>query len=153
MKNSSKDLPCRQKLILKLHQPKKWQKIKYVTDSDIYELENLIYNDLDITHRYDDSPDNSFVSFLDNIMVEDEIWSILPEVNYDYAITSFGRVISAKRYKNLKITIYRNTAYFALRRVSYKISDMFLSRGWVYSNSFIRGKYEEYGWDYYDARK
>ena len=141
------------KLKIDLHQPKKWEKHKWVTEKDIQDYEAAIYNDLDITDLIKgDIPEVDY-SFLDRIMVEDEIYAPLEGLIDDYYITTFGRIISTKRMKTIKPSIYTNSIAVLVRQELVNFKKEFIRLGWIYSPSLIKEKYKKYNWPVYQLNK
>lgn len=134
------------KLKLQLHQPKKWERHNWVTEKDIDDYEAAIYNDLDITHLIKgDIPEVDY-SFLDRIMVEDEVYAPLEGLLDDYFITTFGRIISTRRMKTVKPNMFSNSINVSLRQEPVSLKKEFIRLGWIYSPSLIKEKYKQYNW-------
>jgi hypothetical protein len=140
------------KLKLHLHQPKKWQKHNWITDNDIDDYERAIYNDLDVTPLLErDLPDIDY-SFLDNLMVEDEVYSQLEGKFDNYFITTYGRIINVKTKKTIKPTLYPNNISILLKLQLVSFKKEFIRLGWIYSQSFILEKYKEYKWRHHTVK-
>lgn len=77
---------------------------------DQYEMERLIYNDLDIMKGYPDylKPKNNVKVLkerIEELKLPGEKVSILGgEFTNDYAITSYGRLVSGKRVSTIAVT-------------------------------------------------
>lgn len=138
------------KLKLDLHQPKKWDKIKYVTQDEVDQYEYLIYNDLNIIKKLDrDIPKYDF-KWVKEYLVEDEEYKQLEGEANTYCITSFGRVFSSGRKKSVKPIKLNNNFYITLKGVSVVFRKEFFKNDWTYSPSVIASNYEKYGWKYYE---
>jgi hypothetical protein len=141
------------KLKLTLHQPKKWEKHNWVTQSDIDAYENIIYNDLNLYRALDKDIPKVDTPFLDMVLVEDETYAILPDNLDNYCITTYGRVINLNRKKLVQPTIHVNSMYTFLKGKNISFKTVFNELGWIYSPSFIKEKYKEYGWKAYTNKQ
>lgn len=134
------------KLKLTLHPPKKWEKNKYLTDEEIEMYERAIYNDLDVSKVFEQTDPTSDLTFLNEILVEDEVYGEVDEPTGNYFITTYGRVINVHRKNMLKPVLHNVNMSITLQSGLINFKKEFIRLGWIYSQSFILQKYKEYNW-------
>ena len=135
------------KLKLTLHQPKKWEKHNWVTQDDIDAYENIIYNDLNLSRAIEEDIPQLDTHFLNMVLVEDETYAVLSGKLDNYCITTYGRIINLDRRKLVQPTLHINSIHVFLKGVSLSFKPIFKELGWIYSPSFIKEKYKQYGWN------
>lgn len=142
------------KLMIKLHQPKKWEKVKYVSDKEYDYVESLIYNDQNNQFKeYMLAKDMAISStWIDQYLIDDEIYETCT-LNDNYFVTTYGRVFSAKRNKQLVLVQIGSKLNVGIGGQNIDLSKEFVEQGWIYSRSFIIEKYEQFGWKYKTAYK
>lgn len=138
------------KILLKLHQPYKWKKHNYVTDKDYEEAERVIYNNLSSDKLLSSSIEDD-LDWLQEIFKEDESYAFLKDDLSNYIITTFGRIINTKNKKQIQPNVNGNTFTIVVKGTSVNFRKEFLEQGWIYSGAFIKQKYEQYSWRYYQA--
>ena len=141
------------KLKLKLHPPKKWEKIDYVTKNDIEQYEHLIYNDLDITRKIESDIPSYDYKWVDKYLVEDEEYVQLEAPVEMYCMTSLGRVFSYRGRKQIKPMKSGSNFYITLKGKTVVYRKEFFKNDWAYSPSLIEQKYNQYGWKYFSSTK
>jgi len=86
-------------------------------------------------------------TWIDQFLVEDEIYETCT-LDHNYFITTFGRVFSSKRTKQLAIIEIGSKLNAGLSGQNLDIAKEFAEQGWIYSRSLVLEKYEQYGWKY-----
>ena len=133
------------KIILKLHQPHKWDKSKYISDDEYYELEKLIYNDKPLNKYYKKHEDKYDDSWLQQVLKEDEVFKYI-ENHDNYVLTTYGRVFNIKTMRQVKPSLCVNSFTINLRECAVNFKKEFINNGWIYSPSFIKEQYNKHGW-------
>lgn len=136
--------------MIKLHQPKKWEKPKYVSDKEYDYVESLIYNDQDKQFReYMLAKDMAIsATWIDQYLIDDEIYEPCTS-DENYFITTYGRVFSSKRIKQLGMVQIGSKLQVGIgTRQFVDIAKEFNEQGWIFSRAFILEKYDLYGWNY-----
>ena len=134
------------KILLKLHQPHKWDKSKYISDDEYFELEKLIYNDKPLTKYYNKYQEEFDDTWLQQVLKEDEVYKYLESPVDNYAITTYGRVFNIKTMRQVKPSLHVNTFTVSLKDCSINFKREFIKNNWIYSPSFIKEQYKKYGW-------
>lgn len=135
------------KLLLKLHQPKKWEKHNYYTDKDYEEMESIIYNDRNTLFREKMAEKEATynTSWIEQLLILDEAYDVC-FTDPKYYITTFGRVFSSSRKKQLSALSVGNKISFGISKGTIHLDKEFAEIGWVYSNAFILDKYKQNKW-------
>tara|TARA_R110000868_G_scaffold147020_2_gene368173 strand:+ start:357 stop:782 length:426 start_codon:yes stop_codon:yes gene_type:complete len=139
------------RLVLKLHQPHKWSKVKHISDDEYYEFERRINNGLSTDSLYDLELSDADIKWLDNTLVEDEAYTFLNSPLDNYVITTYGRVINMKSRRIIKVTFTNKQVYLFLKGISMPLRTAFKDFGWIYVPSLIYSKYKEYNWRHFDS--
>lgn len=137
------------KLMIKLHQPKKWEKPKYISDREYDYVESLIYNDQNIRFKeyMQEREQEISATWIESFLVEDEAYAqCITDENYFF--TTFGRIFSSKRTKQLALVQIGSKLQVGIGNKAIDLGTEFNEQGWIFSRSFIIEKYEQYGWNY-----
>lgn len=116
----------------------KGEYVKYNLDY----LNKLIYNDLSIDELFYDEEDK-YKTNLIKILSKGEEAKHLPFLRDEYHITNFGRIINAKRIKELTIVLVRNEflAFTANARL-WKLEPIMLDNNWTYDMNLMLDYYK-----------
>lgn len=136
------------KILLKLYQEKKWEKIPFVSDDEIEQYEKYIYNDLNLKEHLDKHDEKYSVEWMNDILKEDEMVVFFPSPIDNYVLTSFGRIFNVERKKSIKLNLSGNLFSITIKGKTINVKKYFIDNGWIYSGSLIRQKHDQYGWLY-----
>lgn len=136
------------KILLKLHQPKKWDKSEYISDEEVAEYEKLIYNDLDVVKHIKKQSQEYDDSWIKDVLKEDETYIVLQHPLDNYALTSFGRIFNIKSMRQIKLNLTNNSFTITIKGKTINVKKLFVENGWIYSGSLLRQKHDQYKWGY-----
>ena len=114
-----------------LHKPKKQvRKLRYI-EYDIHDINNIIYNDLE-NPIYKETKQIDWN--LNKVLEKGEYAKLINSNSGCHYITSFGRVINAKRLVQLRVQNIRNSflRYF-LDQTAYRLEDTMAIAGFEYN--------------------
>jgi hypothetical protein len=120
----------------------------YFDNEDVWEA---IENNINIDTLY---PDNfnindlteQYLQYMDKIVVNGEQYVLLYEEHFDYALTSFGRVINCSLKKEIGVDIAYNDCILHMRENKIKMSKLFKQNNWDFNFDEILRIHKENKW-------
>ena len=131
-------------------------KTKYLKQSEIEEIEHILYNDLPLLDHYNvsspvvDFDEDSFKK----VLKKGEKWAWCIDPLFDeIIITSFGRVFNMVTTKQLSIRINAFNIHSWRDRNRVPVRETFELNNWDYDCVKILSLYKKYNWLHTDVRK
>ena len=131
-------------------------KTKYLKQSEIEEIEHILYNDLSLLDHYNVSrpvvhfDEDSFKK----VLKKGEKWAWCIDPLFDeIIITSFGRVFNMVTTKQLSIRINAFNIHSWRDRNRIPVRETFELNNWDYDCVKILSLYKKYKWLHTDVRK
>ena len=131
-------------------------KTKYLKQSEIEEIEHILYNDLPLLDHYNvsspvvDFDEDSFKK----VLKKGEKWAWCIDPLFDeIIITSFGRVFNMVTTKQLSIRINAFNIHSWRDRNRIPVRETFELNNWDYDCVKILSLYKKYKWLHTDVRK
>jgi len=90
--------------------------------------------------------DIQYHNYMESILMPGEEYVLLPDDAYDYAMTSFGRIINCIFGTQVYIYISNQDAKVIARTYKGKMSKLFEQQGWKFDIKEIMNNYDKYNW-------
>jgi hypothetical protein len=104
-------------------------------------------DDLYPDHFKTEIVDIQYDNYLKSILLPGEEYVLLDDLSYDYAVTSFGRVINCHSKKTVSVYISGEDAKTSIRNQKMKLSELFKNNGWKFDVNIIKKHYVKNKWN------
>ncbi len=103
-------------------------------------------DDLYPDHFKTEIVDVQYHNHMKSVLMPGEEYILLPDEAYDYAITSYGRIINCLYGTQVYIYLNKEDAKVIARTYKRKMSEIFKEQGWKFDIREVMNNYEKYNW-------